>query len=771
MKRIAKLIVLSGVLLVTVALVKPGFTVNAISTTGINEIETKFSTASKPNDKLNDLDIYEEADVKVQKNGWTKVGSTWSYYSNGKMHKGWLELQGNWYYLDSQGILLQDGTFQIGNDQKGFYSFNKSGVMRKGWISGAHGWQYASQSGRLLSDEWLKSGGKWYYFLTDGNAAKERSVSIGVDEYYFDELSIMVSNGWQSVYSYTGNRYVYADSNGKLLRSQWKKSGRNWYYLDYSGYTVHDSVAEIDDVIYGFDKNSVLSEKPGYYYPYIIKNDKSVAKEEWLLVNKKWYYADSQGRLETDKIELNGNLYVFGDGGAMLSDTRTYARSKKGGYTYLSKNGVALKNQWIKEGEEWLYVNSEGRTYNLEFGLINGNEYYFDENSFMVKGNDILIDGRYHHFSSSGVRLSSTEKTLNDSSTNSVGTWKKIGYEYYYYRGNELVTGWVNHNGDWYFLEDHTGIMMSDSILYAGNNVYSFTKSGRLITGWGISNGSWFYGNDSGAVIRENWKKSGNDWYYFMYNGAAEKSGSVSVDNKVYSFDHKSKMITNAWAKLISAEHINSYAYHDKNGVAISNQWKKSGNDWYYFANSYSISGDIHLINGKRYLFDDNSKLVEKPGIYNFTYNTFIMKDNGLPAFNEWIKLDGKWYYSDHGYILKEGEYTIGNKLYSFDKYGVLNVSKWSKLSSRYGDTTVYYSLSDKNGVLETNKWAKSGTKWFYLDEEGKTVTSSFKLISNKLYYFNSKGEMASGRNQYIDEKYHHFTVSGVWETSSTIKR
>ena len=65
------------------------------------------------------------------------------------------------------------------------------------------------------------------------------------------------------------------------------------------------------------------------------------------------------------------------------------------------------------------------------------------------------------------------------------------------------------------------------------------------------------------------------------------------------------------------AEEDGTWVYYDRNGDKVTDKWAKSGNNWYYFqANGKALKqGDsssvaLKTINGKKYAFDDEGKML-----------------------------------------------------------------------------------------------------------------------------------------------------------------
>lgn len=126
--------------------------------------------------------IKANADIKE---GWVNNGKGWSYYENGSIKSGWLNLEGNFYYLKDDGNMAT-GWININNE---WYYMDKSGLMKTGWQKIDGTWYFMQDSGSMKIG-WLKNEGKWYYL--DKNGAMVSNASI--DEYYLGEDGAWIEN-------------------------------------------------------------------------------------------------------------------------------------------------------------------------------------------------------------------------------------------------------------------------------------------------------------------------------------------------------------------------------------------------------------------------------------------------------------------------------------------------------------------------------------------------------------------------------------------------
>lgn len=106
----------------------------------------------KDDENTNNENINNEKD---KKNGWIKnTDGTWSYYKDDIAVKGqWIQ-DGNWYYL------------------------NENGIMETGWLLNNGSWYYLSEKSGAMETGWLEdSDGNWYY-LDEISGAMKSNTSV-----------------------------------------------------------------------------------------------------------------------------------------------------------------------------------------------------------------------------------------------------------------------------------------------------------------------------------------------------------------------------------------------------------------------------------------------------------------------------------------------------------------------------------------------------------------------------------------------------------------
>ena len=169
--------------------------------------------------------------------------------------EGWVqEENGSWYYLNQAGEKAKETW--IGN-----YYVDENGV----WIEGK----------TQAKNEWISSGGRWWYRHSDGGYTRSGWEQINGTWYYFDGAGWM-ETGWVNV----GGTWYYLNGSGAMATG-WLKLGNTWYYLNGSGAMVTG----------------------------------------WLNLGGTWYYLNGSGAMATGWLNLGGTWYYLTGSGAMAANT------------------------------------------------------------------------------------------------------------------------------------------------------------------------------------------------------------------------------------------------------------------------------------------------------------------------------------------------------------------------------------------------------------------------------------------------------------------
>ena len=725
-----------------------------IETESVEEFGTEMKVESEAEPETETgIELYAAETQKALTDGWHQDSDgNYTYVQNGQLVKNKiLQINGAYYGFSSDGIMYAEERF-YGNKVNAAYADSS--------------WHRAKPDGSLYTSQWLlDANGKWFYYDASGNEAS------GVAE--IDGKTYLFNYDGLSMDSlYWSGEYAISDENGEWIQTPgWHKFGDNWYYirddgrlyegmLSVGGHTYYMSPAmevdipfifesyygmSLDDTAYKIDSNGYATQisQDGFYdygsNTYYVRNGK--ISQSWENINGNWYYFGHGGRMEqTGFTQIDDAYYYFTDDGVMASN----------GWGYSSSG-------------QWYYAYSSGK-------LATG---------------DTRIDGVLYHFGSYGGLKEGTYKNGNsydvyDSDGALIGTirsegWNFVNGNYYYLKNGALLKDcqYKAEDGAWYGF-DSNGKMRSGE----RHNDYWYSESGRAQTGWISKAGSWYYADPTTAILCRGYKRIKSVLYYFDDSTGEMLTQDAIINGKVVKADASGAVTV----------------------TSISpNGWSSYKGNYYYYKNGKPFTGWV----GSYYIIDGimqcNMNINDKSGCTYWVneYGVYVKnawvsggehyaKENGVLAYDEWLKIDGNWYYFASSYKCT-GVWNINGKKYIFDDNGVYicaaeNLpSGWNLLNGNYyyktGDSLVSYGNKEitgeeyafKNGKMLLNEVGDGEyNKKYYYDESGKKVNCvGWKVINGNWYYFDQTSQYLTGWAEIGGKKYYFLSdeQAGVMAT------
>ncbi len=322
------------------------------------------------------------------------------------------------------------------------------------------------------------------------------------------------------------------------------------------------------------------------------------------------------------------------------------------------------------------------------------------------------------------------------------------------------------------------------------------------------TNGEEVLSGMAGKIIAINY--AGVTRYYTLDNEGYLLTGEQKLSGVTYYFR------TSSLSKLDSGKSGDMDPSNSTLGSMVVSDWisPKSGYWYYYGANGQrdtsktglqtingskyylSSSGAMTVnktkeINGYKYAFDKNGKMVTSAFFTTSAGNAYYFKENGRQMTKTgWQKIDGKWYYFTKNYVKKKitGFQKIKDtdgKTYTFYfKNGDMYVSKFYKKSSKLwyyldasghmvtgrqrikvdGKKYTYYFRESKGSGGEpvgtaVTGWTRIGSRWYFFAKSNKRAKSGNKLITinKRLYYFDNMGRAFKGGFKTVSGKIYYF--------------
>ncbi len=231
------------------------------------------------------------------------------------------------------------------------------------------------------------------------------------------------------------------------------------------------------------------------------------------------------------------------------------------------------------------------------------------------------------------------------------------------------------------------------ALLAIGASMTSFAA-----TGWVEEDGTWYFYDKDGNRVEDTWKKSGDNWYWLD----SEEGGAMAVDklidddNDTYYVDSNGVMVRNTWVKIVNEDQDDdtdpaefNYYYMQSNGKAF----KKPDN---------STSARFRTIDGKRYAFDDEGKM-----LYG------------------WVTEDGERVTDEDGWTDQQTVYYLGS---------------WEEGDMKTGWQKIYVHDSEEEDDME---------HWFNFKSNGKKRAAALngndikeEKINGRRYGFDTRGVM-----------------------------
>lgn len=262
---------------------------------------------------------------------------------------------------------------------------------------------------------------------------------------------------------------------------------------------------------------------------------------------------------------------------------------------------------WVQSGDRWWYQNADGSYPKAQWQMIDGVYYYFDAEGWMTTGWQ-YVDGNWYYLDEQG----------------------------------RMTSGWKLLNGDWYYL-NASGVMQTGMITVGGYTYY-MNEQGVEQFAWVQTGGLYdyyYFDFPSGRMVT-GWKYIDNQWYYFAADGKMQY-GWQNIDGQRYYLGPSGAMLT-GW------QHLGAYCYYFNSQGHLMTGWQKIDGVQYYLYEDGRLHGGWLTQDGTTYYFHAD----------------------GSQAFDEWVGNQGVGgrYINKYGHLVKNGTYSIGGYIYTFDSNG-----------------------------------------------------------------------------------------------------
>ncbi|MBP3329051.1 MAG: hypothetical protein J6L91_09100, partial [Clostridia bacterium] len=269
-------------------------------------------------------------------------------------------------------------------------------------------------------------------------------------------------------------------------------------------------------------------------------------------------------------------------------------------------------------------------------------------------------------------------------------------------------------------------------------NAYSFSKVGSLVTGWINHNDNWYFFHGNGKAASGHY-----EGYFFSYG-------------VTYDFEETGKLVTGVWHdRYIDGKFVGTMYFYGPS--CYKSGWQDIDGERYYFDGIYRAEGPHMIMESnsrkfKCFVFTEDGVLTDEKYTGFVRTNDFIcyVEDN-IAKTNGMFKLGDDLYYahSDGKLAIGVERVSRGNGYvadyyeYPFDEDGKLYNGIYEENSS-----LVYYVNGTKmgGGVY----YNAAGDYYVYVRSTGICATGWYEVKSNDLIesgmrYFGEDGKMYTG--------------------------
>lgn len=417
---------------------------------------------------------------------------------------------------------------------------------------------------------------------------------------------------------------------------------------------------------------------------------------------------------------------------------------------------------------------------------INGVDYAFDENGYMLTGEVELTD----EDGKTGIYYFETEG--EDPAKDELGSRQQGICEGKIFapelKKNELVTIKFEDGSVDDYYADEEGYAVWSTTQKVGEVTYLFGNDGTRVKKAGFQTvvdennvTHTYYLNADSTVSLGNhnayqqgdrtvsWLTVGSNWYLVDAETGELLSGWQKVDTAIYymkpaSFDANGNLKDGSF-EMETGNQKNKSGWAQIDGKWYSfRSWGGVRTGWFnYDGNKYYLHEDGHMednalnVNGTMYLFKSwGGMRVNDVGSYEGNYY-YVGADGAVSTTTGWKKIKTStqtiWYWAtaDGGKLLTNSWLDYNGNSYYLKADGKMAFNEWL-------DNTYYFRSW---GAAYKNAWAKVNNVWYYFDGNGKKYTSGWLTYKGNKYYLKSDGTMLA--NEWLDGKYYFKSWGGMY--------
>ena len=381
---------------------------------------------------------------------------------------------------------------------------------------------------------------------------------------------------------------------------------------------------------------------------------------------------------------------------------------------------AASRGTWMLQDGEWYCYDSRGDVFENTFCVSNGKEYYVGDDGMLVRSQWVEYDGDYYFVNSAG------QKITND--------WR-------------LTTPYDDDDSEeqWFYFQS-TGKRAEDKKLTIKGKTYFFNSDGEMLTGWVQENGdSWdeastdevgsydtYYCGEDGARIESEWvydyapsvdpddvgSEDEQHYYWLKSSGKVATGKQSNVKGQTYFFDNEGKMLS-GWVAQTSSDSGYTQIWEDDEDT-----------DGTYGDPLSAFAGvDVYFCGD-----EDDGHMKKDKWIKIWSNEQYGEEDDDNDEYWYYINSSGKVYIPDETDLASSSDAKYAVR-YSFED------GEGETFSERFDDDSydeLVFQVAEK----------KINSKTYYFDQDGRMLSSFVMMWENeadanaedpetgKMYYF-----------------------------------
>ena len=132
------------------------------------------------------------------------------------------------------------------------------------WVEDTIGWRYQLNNGSFVKSNWKEVNGKWYYFKSNCYMASDEYIKASDYDRSKKLYYVAKSGAWDNkayiIMNDMKGRWLEIITGGWYAKNSWLKINSRWYYAGDDGYFYRNCTTKIKEKLYHFDGKGAATE-------------------------------------------------------------------------------------------------------------------------------------------------------------------------------------------------------------------------------------------------------------------------------------------------------------------------------------------------------------------------------------------------------------------------------------------------------------------------------------------------------------------------------